>query len=97
MNTVLHLLSVGSGWSGCQAYKAHKCYSTDASLTPESFVWFDLGNKSTLVRVSERLWFCLKVNEHVDCIVNLSLLSQTQSFPKHHQVMGVSKCNYKKV
>lgn len=43
------------GWGGWQACKAHDCHMTNQGLHPESCLWVGLGNKSALVKVSERL------------------------------------------
>lgn len=38
-------------------------HKIDLSSTPEFHVWLNLGNKIRLVKVKEKLWFCLNVNK----------------------------------
>ena len=55
----------------------------DPSFHPESRVWLGLGNKSTLVKVSERSWFRLNVNKYVvlQVIADFFCIPRRQSFP----------------
>lgn len=48
-----------------QMWLGHTCHTTDPSSTVQFHVWVGLGNKNTLLKVREKLWFCLNVNKHI--------------------------------
>lgn len=83
MNEAPHLLmendSQEGGWGGWRAWKVQDCKVTDPSFSPEPRVWLGLGNKITLVKVREILWFDLKLNKLVVPEVNYKTRIQTLS------------------
>ncbi len=93
---MLHLSTTpeshGGGPGGRWMYKAQDCHSRVSlvhSLHPESCLRFGLDNKSTLVKVKDRLWFQLNVPKHVVSQVTADFFCFN---PDHDLSLTLTKC-----